>query len=150
MRFDGLRWSRDDERIPKASPERQQVYDLIREMGPVWPKDIAEEINGRGGDQTRTGAQGLVKKLVEDGWVRWTPQGYEAVLPKVRRVKHRGANRSLRSDRGDSGDSTFYSGDSTGDSAVTQGHVESPESPESPQSPESSESPKRRRSETGR
>jgi hypothetical protein len=77
LRFDGIRWSLDAGRIPGASPERQEVFDLIAELGPVWPSAIAAEINSRGGETTREAVKRLVEKLGASSLVSRTQRGYE-------------------------------------------------------------------------
>lgn len=89
LSFDELRWTRDSARLPGVTPERQEVYDVIRDIGPAWPQGIAEEINSRGGDQTRNSVKKLVDALVADDWVRWTRQGYESTEVKFTRSKSR-------------------------------------------------------------
>ena len=84
--FDGSQWERDEERIPGISAERQQVYDVIAEKGPIWPTEIAKEIVSRGGESSRSSAFNLTKALEGDGWTRWTQRGYESTQPKVTRI----------------------------------------------------------------
>lgn len=167
VRFDGMRWSTDSNRVPNASPERQQVFDIISEMGPIWPSAIAAEINSRGGEQTRGAVNGLVTKLKEDGWITWTAAGYEPAGVKVNGERVRPAATRDSGDSGDSGDFgdsvvsvtqvTPYAEPVTpGDSSGAPGrpgrregprerapeNVEEAESPESPQSLQSRESPR--------
>jgi hypothetical protein len=76
--YDNTLWSRDVDRVPGASPERQYVYDLIKELQPVWPSQVADAINDRGGETTRPAVSNLITKLVAAKWVEWTTAGYKA------------------------------------------------------------------------
>lgn len=70
-RFDDLLWHEAPASLAESSFERQEVYDIIRTEGPIFPAAIAERVG-----LSRTSVQNMVTKLVERGAVARTTGGY--------------------------------------------------------------------------
>lgn len=74
VRFDGLTWHEAPAALSEASFERTEVYRLMEELGPIWPKPMADKL-----DLSRTSVQNMVTKLYDAGAVTRTTHGYVVV-----------------------------------------------------------------------
>ncbi len=73
VEFDGLTWRAAPGALSSASFDRAEVYQVIEEAGPIFPKAIADRIG-----KERTNVQHMVDGLVESGAVARTGKGYVA------------------------------------------------------------------------
>ena len=71
VEFDGGTWKAAPGALPAASFDRTEVYRVIEEAGPIYPKAIADRIG-----KTRTNVQNMVNALVQSGAVARTGHGY--------------------------------------------------------------------------
>ena len=84
VRFDGM-WHTAPGALAEASFERTEVYRAIEELGPIWPKALAEKL----GIESRTSVQNMVTKLADAGAVARTTKGYVTAESLARaRVPH--------------------------------------------------------------
>ena len=73
VEFDDGVWRAAPGSLPAASFDRSEVYEAIREHGPIFPQAIADRIG-----KTRTNVQNMVTALVDSGAVTRTGHGYIA------------------------------------------------------------------------
>lgn len=71
VRFDGLTWKAAPGAISAGSMERGEVYRVVEEQGPIFPKAIGDQIG-----MERTSVQHMVDRLVQSGAVARTVGGY--------------------------------------------------------------------------
>lgn len=73
-RFDGLTWQAAPTALAESSFERAEVYEAVRELGPIFPAAIGERLG-----KSRQSVQNIVGRLVEQGAIVRTGKGYEAI-----------------------------------------------------------------------
>ena len=73
-RFDGMTWQEAPDSLAEASFERAEVYRVIEEAGPIFPKAIADQLG-----LSRTSVQNMTSSLVADGAIARTGRGYVTV-----------------------------------------------------------------------
>ncbi len=73
-RFDGMTWQEAPDSLAEASFQRIEVYRIIEEAGPIFPKAIADRLG-----LSRTSVQNMTASLVADGAIARTSRGYVTV-----------------------------------------------------------------------
>lgn len=74
VEFDGLTWRSAPAIVPQGRFERAEVYDLVRQRGPIFPKAIADAL-----EKERTAVQHMVSAMADDGTLARTGRGYVVV-----------------------------------------------------------------------
>jgi hypothetical protein len=98
VQFDGMTWHTAPASLPEASFERAEVYRVIQEAGPIFPKAIGERTG-----LERTSVQHMCAALVDHGSVARTTGGYVAVRQNQTSLYipgHPNHSESEQSDRG--------------------------------------------------
>ena len=91
IRFDEMTWTAAPEALTEASFQRIEIYRVIEELGPVWPKAVADRLG-----LERSNVQHRIARLVDDGAVMRTAKGYVSSIPS-----HSGHSESDSSDGGE-------------------------------------------------
>lgn len=76
VEFDGLTWHSAPAVVSEGRFERAEVYELIRDRGPLFPKAIADAIG-----KERTAVQHLVSEMAKAGAIARTGTGYVVANP---------------------------------------------------------------------
>lgn len=81
VQFDGGLWGDAAGSVTAGTTDRQLVYQVVEDHGPIYAKAIAERL-GREGDGARVSVQNMVAAMVSDGALARVSGGY--VVARVR------------------------------------------------------------------
>jgi hypothetical protein len=100
VRFDEMTWTAAPEAVTDGSFQRTAVYRAIEEIGPAWPKQIADHLG-----LERTAVQHLCGTLVEGSAVVRTANGYALATHPTRSYtpSHSSHSESEESEGGEKG-----------------------------------------------
>lgn len=73
VRFEDMRWDIAPDALPGASAERQAIYDVIRDQGPIMPVAVSRILR-----KDRTSVQHTLKEMTNDGLIARIAGGYVA------------------------------------------------------------------------
>ena len=100
VRFDEMTWTLAPEALAEASFQRTEVYRAIEELGPAWPKRIADRLG-----LERSNVQHRIERLVDDGAVMRTARGYAVAGLSIVPLHPSHSHSLSRSDDSDGGES---------------------------------------------
>jgi len=89
VRFDGLTWHEAPKVVSVASMERQEIYEIVRDRGPIFPAAIAKELGDTG---RRRSIDNMCRSLADEGVFARVSGGF--IVPSVTITKIDGSGGS--------------------------------------------------------